>query len=845
MDEATLMSAVGEETAGILRSARSAAAEITAKAETTASAIVTAAEADAKAIVTAAERTAAELLAQAESLLASRTAEADAAATEIRDSAQAEADQLLAEGQQQASLLAEEAAQRHDDMVSTAQALRERILSDLARRRKLATVQIDQLRAGRERLLDAYLVVRRTLGEVLDELQRVDAEARAAAGAVGRQHDSEAAEFLDLRADEAWESLGGAADGRDAGAARLPGSDPGPGPAESVAAPAVIMPHAPQMTAGPGEKPQREQVDKPEDPAETSRPIAAIHPLAGPKATVTSMSSVRVLGAVAPPVLGAARLGNPAPGGSGLGGGGRHPGAFGGTAGGAQTPFNLVPAPNAGRPSGKTGNPERDGEEPPRGRPDDVEAIVTQSDAIESVRVLRQETGQAGAGSQALPSPGHAAPVAPNGTAGDKDTPPKGQQRRREDSAGRDGFRDRGDGDHISGDHISGDDNRGDVGSEDVGSDHIGSDHIGDHVDSAPRDVQNLFARIRASRAEATSMARKALYVNGRAEDTQAGSSDATARAGSAAVGAISDGGPNMPPEPTREEASGVPDAEVAIATNAGSTEAGSAEAGSAEAGEADVGASTQAAEHPGTGESSGEQEFFSRRNQVTAHLESSLARKLKRALQDEQNSLLDRLRSLKGAATPASVLPNAEEHPDRFMDAGRSLLEEAAMAGGQSLVAFYPATLAPPALGPEAIDDLVEELGKAIAEPLRQRLELAFRSPDEDHAELADLLGSAYREWKTQRIEEAAHDQVAAAFARGAYLALPEGAILRWVVDPSAGSCPDCEDNALAGEQRRGEVWPTGRLHPPAHPGCHCALAPVHQPASPAPGATDNSARA
>ena len=87
MDEATLMSAVGEETAGILRSARSAAAEITAKAGTTASAIVTAAEADANAIVTAAERTAAELLAQAESLLAGRTAEADAAATEIRDSA--------------------------------------------------------------------------------------------------------------------------------------------------------------------------------------------------------------------------------------------------------------------------------------------------------------------------------------------------------------------------------------------------------------------------------------------------------------------------------------------------------------------------------------------------------------------------------------------------------------------------------------------------------------------------------------------------------------------------------------------------------------------------------------
>ena len=96
--------------------------------------------------------------------------------------------------------------------------------------------------------------------------ERVDAEARAAAGAVGRQHDNEAAEFLDLRADEAWESLGGAADSRDAGAARSPGSDPGPGPEESVAPPAVMMPHAPQMTARPAEKPQREQADRPEGP---------------------------------------------------------------------------------------------------------------------------------------------------------------------------------------------------------------------------------------------------------------------------------------------------------------------------------------------------------------------------------------------------------------------------------------------------------------------------------------------------------------------------------------------------------------------------------------------------
>jgi len=105
--------------------------------------------------------------------------------------------------------------------------------------------------------------------------------------------------------------------------------------------------------------------------------------------------------------------------------------------------------------------------------------------------------------------------------------------------------------------------------------------------------------------------------------------------------------------------------------------------------------------------------------------------------------------------------------------------------------------------------------LGRAIAEPLRQRLELAFQSLDEDNGEVADALGAAYREWKTQRIEAAAHDEVAAAFSRGSYLAFAKGTPLRWVADASDAPCPDCEDNALAGEQVKSEPWPTGQLYP------------------------------
>jgi hypothetical protein len=64
--------------------------------------------------------------------------------------------------------------------VFEAQGARERLLRDLARRGRIANAQVEQLKAGRERLLESYRTVRRTLDEVTDDLTRADTEARAA-----------------------------------------------------------------------------------------------------------------------------------------------------------------------------------------------------------------------------------------------------------------------------------------------------------------------------------------------------------------------------------------------------------------------------------------------------------------------------------------------------------------------------------------------------------------------------------------------------------------------------------------------------------------------------------------
>ena len=647
IDEATLMAAVGDETAGILRTARSAAAEITAKAE-----------ANAKAIEAAASARSAELVAQAESLLVTRTAEADSVASEIREHALAEADHVRELAQQQANALAEEAAKKCEDAVQAAQAVREKILTDLARRRKLGTVQVEQLRAGRERLLDAYLVVRRTLEEVTDELQRADAEARAASDATGRQHGVNADELLDLRGEDTWGPLGAELK---AATTRPPAADEGAATAGAVV-PKVTPPAKAAGAIGTSDR-HALTVDKQDKPA-----------MAGQQ------------------------------GGSGAG----------------------------------------------------DTAIVARTDAIESVRILRQEAPSAPAAEAA----GHAQGPGATETAGATETP------------GAAGAAEAGGPDEAPG-HAPA------PGAAEARGDSQGSQ-------ASQPDVQSLFARIRASRAEATSTARKALYEG-----------DVEAEAAEVA------------PEPRAGEA--VADAGIA-------------------------------GDGPTGGQDNHVQDFLDRRDELTSRLESSLARKLKRALQDEQNALLDRLRSLKGPVTEADVLPNVEEQPDRFVDAGRPVLEEAVQAGSELVASFYgEAAGAQP--GAEGIDDLAEELGKTITEPLRQRLELAFRSSNDEPADVADALGPAYREWKTHRIEAAARDQVAAAFARGAYLAFPPRSLLRWVASPLEGPCPDCEDNALAGEQPKGEHWPTGQLYPPAHPGCRCSLAPPEaHPDEPVPAAAGAS---
>ena len=166
-------------------------------------------------------------------------------------------------------------------------------------------------------------------------------------------------------------------------------------------------------------------------------------------------------------------------------------------------------------------------------------------------------------------------------------------------------------------------------------------------------------------------------------------------------------------------------------------------------------------------------------------------------------------------------MLPEESELVVRYARAAWEQLADAARTG-----ATFAGGKSDEAPG---IEDIASDLAEAIVLQLRRRLEGDGAGADSgDEAALVEQVGAAFRDWKGARVERLAGDEATAAFSRAALAAVKPGVQLRWVVDDEGAECPDCDDNALAGPVPRGEVFPTGHPHPPAHAGCRCLLTPV-----------------
>ncbi len=218
---------------------------------------------------------------------------------------------------------------------------------------------------------------------------------------------------------------------------------------------------------------------------------------------------------------------------------------------------------------------------------------------------------------------------------------------------------------------------------------------------------------------------------------------------------------------------------------------------------------------------------LVAKRDRMVQPIVTTLARRLKRTLQDSQNDLLDALRS-GGSTWSVELLPEEIEQIDGVATAALPPLEEAAEAG-------YSFAGVRPGGGPDAdaVAAVAHDLAIAIVGPLRRRLgnddALAGADDAADETLIAEHVGSAYREWKGERIDRLAGDHVIAAFSAGSMAAIDgeSSARLEWiaVAGSSDAPCPDCEDNGLGGPQPPGTDFPTGHARPPAHPGCRCLL--------------------
>jgi hypothetical protein len=204
-------------------------------------------------------------------------------------------------------------------------------------------------------------------------------------------------------------------------------------------------------------------------------------------------------------------------------------------------------------------------------------------------------------------------------------------------------------------------------------------------------------------------------------------------------------------------------------------------------------------------------------RDEVVGPVTHDLGRRAKRALQDQQNELLDKIRTAKGKVESGKVLPDQEEMRSAWVTVLHDPLTTAYAEAQVSIAG-------PDRKSSEIPTEVLDELAREMVDPWRDRLVTAIDGAGDDADAMTQRIGARYREYRGRELENRLADAVATAWARGTFDAAPEGARLRWV-PAQIGRCPDCDDNALEPTART-EPFPTGQLHPPAHPGCHCFLA-------------------
>lgn len=693
----------------------------------------------AKEIVTEARTEGEKIRTEAGEVLAERTQEAEAEADRICKVAKDEAAQAKHDASEAAEFTLSQAKEQASTIVGEAQSHRERILADLTRRRRTGQMQIEQLRVGRGRLLDAYDLVRRNLDEVTRELHVVEEEARAEAERVAREYD-------------------------ESSRANGPELDTMEFPSISVLEQRGEPEHRkPKLADNPAVVEEEHRLARlklrhPDDRNDAT-PHQGLPLLEAP----SGVEGVRV----------------------------------------------IPPAGDSSAPQDVDAGPVPDTEAAVE--PDTEAAVEEEADSIEVSDPHQPAT--------------ESKPDA-DGHDGDKDEPTAS-------SSGTDSLPEKSlSSDTLSSDTLQEGEGR-EAAAEDDGlgaipsaQEHADSDEGAD-VDAV--DASDMSPATDVYDAYEVEAENEETAENPMVHDSSGGVRIAAMQVGQRATvdrsGEIPRITPAAAPEsashPSQGDSNGDRDDVDSLFARIRAEEPPQ---GEEQEDEADRQQAPTRRGPDGNLLDPADEAILKERDQAMAPLDELIGRRMKRVLQDMQNSVLNRMKARR--PTPETVLGERHSMFDPLAEAITPVLADAAMTGARLAAPKRRSKV------PIKTDDLVDEVCAAVVGAIRTRVEKTLsQARSFDDASVAAQINAIFRDWRGERVSRLGGDAVATAFARGAYVATPTGVLLRWVPDDGGHTCIDCDDNALAGPTKRGDTYPTGQRHPPAHSGCRCWLVRVEQP--------------
>lgn len=194
--------------------------------------------------------------------------------------------------------------------------------------------------------------------------------------------------------------------------------------------------------------------------------------------------------------------------------------------------------------------------------------------------------------------------------------------------------------------------------------------------------------------------------------------------------------------------------------------------------------------------------------------------RRLKRAVNDDQSHVLDRLRAGRGELS-ADELPTIDEQMAGYVGALEPALADVVKAGGELLGST--------AVPRDAVENLCLQLGKHIVECLRRpTIEAIETTTDTDREAILDPVRATYRDFRNSVLPDLIEDALHEAFALGLFNAIDQDERVLWLTDPRLDPDPICEENSAAPPLLRGTLFPSGHVRPLSMPGCRCLAIPI-----------------